>query len=149
MGDVWGPGRVGVRLSPSGSFNEMFDSRPRETFGYTARALGALDLAYLHVIAPDDSDRRHAPPGWELVPVSLFRPLFKNALIGAGGYTFDSAEAAVAAGEVDAVAFARSFIANPDLVERFRRGAPLAEADPTTFYGGGENGYADYAPLAG
>ena len=149
MRDVWGPGRVGVRLSPSGTFNDMFDSRPRETFGYAARALGALDLAYLHVIAPDEADRRHAPPGWEAVPVSYFRPLFNGALIGAGGYTLDSAEAAVAGGEADAVAFARSFIANPDLVERFRRGASLAEADPTTFYGGGEKGYADYPAQMG
>ena len=149
MRDVWGPGRVGVRLSPSGTFNDMFDGRPRETFGYAARALGGLEPAYLHVVAPDGSDRRHAPPGWEAVPVSFFRPIFKGALIGAGGYTFGTAEAAVAAGEMDAVAFARSFIANPDLVDRFRRGAPLADADPTTFYGGGEAGYADYPALAG
>src|SRR5688500_1418864 len=125
----------------------MFDSRPRETFGYAARALGGLDLAYLHVVAPDESDRRPAPPGWEPVPVSFFRPLFNGPLIGAGGYTFVTADGAVAAGEVDAVAFARSFIANPDLVDRFRRGAPLADADPTTFYGGGETGYADYPGL--
>lgn len=147
--DVWGPGRVGVRLSPSGTFNDMFDSRPHDTFGYAAKALNRLGLAYLHVTAAEASDQRHAPPGWQSVPVSYFRPLFSGALIGAAGHTFDSARAAVAAGEVDAVAFAKAFIANPDLVERFRRSAPLAPGDASTFYGGGEKGYVDYPALAG
>ena len=147
--DVWGPGRVGVRLSPTGTFNDMFDSRPHETFGYAAKALNRLGLAYLHVTAAEESDRRHAPPGWQPVPVSYFRPLFTGALIGAGGYTLETAQAAVASGEVDAVAFAKAFIATPDLVERFRRSAPLATPDATTFYGGGEKGYADYPALAG
>jgi N-ethylmaleimide reductase len=146
--DVWGAGRVGVRLSPSGTFNDMFDSNSLHTFGHAARALSRLDLAYLHVVAPDAADERHAPEGWRPVPVHFFRPLFNGAVIGAGGYSFESAAAAVAAGEVDAVAFAKAFIANPDLVERFRRGAPLAAPDPATFYGGGEKGYCDYPPLA-
>ena len=145
--DVWGPGRVGVRLSPSGTFNDMFDSQPHRTFAYAASALSRLDLAYLHVVAPDEGDRRHAPPDWRPVSVSFFRTLFAGALIGAGGYTPESARAAVAAGAVDAVAFAKAFIANPDLVERFRRSAPLAAADASTFYGGGERGYANYPAL--
>lgn len=146
--DVWGKGRVGVRLSPSGTFNDMFDSNPRRTFGYAASALGELGLAYLHVTAAEESDHLHAPPGWVETPVSFFRPLFRGALIGAGGYAFDTATAAVDKGEVDAVAFAKAFISNPDLVERFRRGAPLAPPDPSTFYGGAEKGYTDYKPLA-
>ena len=79
----------------------------------------------------------------------MVRPLFRGALVGAGGYTFETAQAAVASGEVDAVAFAKAFIANPDLVDRFRRGAALAAGDPTTFYGGDAKGYTDYPPLAG
>jgi N-ethylmaleimide reductase len=146
--DVWGKGRVGVRLSPSGTFNDMFDSNPRRTFGYAAGALSELGLAYLHVTSAEDNDRRHAPPGWQETPVSFFRPLFRGALLGAAGYTFDTARAAVEKGEVDAVAFAKAFIANPDLVERFRKGAPLSAPDPTTFYGGTEKGYTDYEPLA-
>ena len=147
--DAWAPGRVGVRLSPSGTFNDMSDADPRRTFGHAAAELDKLGLAYLHVVAPDDADRRHAPPGWQAVPVGFFRPLFKGPIVAAGGYTFASAQAALASGEADAVAFARAFIANPDLVERFRAGAPLSAGDPSTFYGGGANGYADYPPLAG
>jgi len=147
--DVWGPGRVGVRLSPSGTFNDMFDSNPARTFGYAAAALDKLDLAYLHVVAPDDADRRHAPAGWKEVPVSSFRAQFKGPVIAAGGYTLATAQPALASGEADAVAFAKAFIANPDLVERFRREAPLAAPDVSTFYGGGEKGYADYPALVG
>jgi N-ethylmaleimide reductase len=147
--DVWGPGRVGVRLSPSGTFNDMFDSNPHRTFGYAASALRELGLAYLHVVAPDPADARHAPPGWRPVPVGFFKPLFRGAVVGAAGYSLRSAQAAVAAGDVDAVAFAKLFISNPDLVERFRRGAPLNQGDPSTFYGGGEKGYVDYPALAG
>jgi N-ethylmaleimide reductase len=147
--DVWGPGRVGVRLSPSGTFNDMFDSSPFRTFGHAAAALDKLDLAYLHLVAPDEADRRHAPAGWQEVPVSYFRPLFRGPIVAAGGYTLATAQASLASGEADAVAFAKAFIANPDLVERFRRAAPLAAPDTSTFYGGGEKGYADYPSLVG
>ena len=147
--DVWGAGRVGVRLSPSGTFNGMHDSNPFGTFGYAARELGRLGLAYLHVVRPNDADRRHGKPGWRPVPVSYFRPLFDGPIVAAGDYSAGSAEAALTSGEADAVAFARAFIANPDLVERFRRGAPLADPDASTIYGGGEKGYADYPALAG
>jgi N-ethylmaleimide reductase len=147
--DVWGGGRVGVRLSPSGTFNDMHDSNPFATFGYAARELGRLGLAYLHVVRPSDADRRHGKPGWRPVPVSYFRPLFDGPILAADGYTAAGAEAALTSGEADAVAFARAFIANPDLVERFRRGAALADADVSTIYGGGEKGYADYPALAG
>jgi N-ethylmaleimide reductase len=148
MRDVWGPGRVGVRLSPSGTFNDMFDSTPCRTFGYASAALNRLDLAYLHVINPDESDLRHAPPGWQPVSAPFFRTVFRGPVIAAGGYSAHSAEAALSGGAADAVAFARPFIANPDLVERFHRSAPLATADAATFYGGGEKGYVDYPPLA-
>jgi N-ethylmaleimide reductase len=147
--EVWGGGRVGVRLSPSGTFNDMHDSNPFATFGYAARELGRLGLAYLHVVRPNDADRRHGNPGWRPVPVSYFRQLFNGRIVAAGDYTAQSAEAALSSGEADAVAFARAFIANPDLLDRFRRDAPLAEADPSTFYGGGAKGYADYPALTG
>jgi len=87
--------------------------------------------------------------GWKEVPVSSFRAQFKGPVIAAGGYTLATAQPALASGEADAVAFAKAFIANPDLVERFRREAPLAAPDVSTFYGGGEKGYADYPALVG
>jgi N-ethylmaleimide reductase len=83
------------------------------------------------------------------VPVEFFRPLFRGPIVANNGYTPSGAQSALEAGEADAVAFGKPFISNPDLVERFRRGAPLADGDPSTFYGGGEKGYVDYPALAG
>jgi N-ethylmaleimide reductase len=145
---AWAADRVGVRLSPSGTFNGMFDSDPEATFGTAVDALSKRRPAYLHVVEPDASDARHAPPGWKPVPSSFFRKRFEGPLIGAGGYTGEAARAAVASGAVDAVAFARAFLANPDLVERLRRGAALNTPDPGSFYGGTERGYTDYPALA-
>lgn len=79
--------------------------------------------------------------------VALFRGAFNGPLISAGGYTHDSAESLLAAGGADAVAFGRNYIANPDLVERLSRNAPLNPYDRATFYGGAEAGYLDYPAL--
>ncbi len=143
--DVWGGDRVGVRLSPSGTFNSMSDSNPRATFGYAIEQLGQFGLAYLHLTEAQESDLRH---GATPIPTREFRPLFRGNLMTNGGYTKDSANAAIAAGDADLVSFGVPFIANPDLPERFRRNAPLNEADPATFYGGGAKGYTDYPTLA-
>lgn len=145
---AWSPDRLGVRISPSGTFNGMSDSDPRATFGHVADVLSPLGLAYLHVVEPDASDARHGGPGWTAVPSSALRPRFKGVLIGAGGYDASTARAAVQAGTVDAVAFARAYLANPDLAERLRKGAPLNPPDPSTFYGGAARGYIDYPALA-
>ena len=81
------------------------------------------------------------------IGADFFRPLFKNAIISAAGYDKAQAEAAVKSGHVDLVAFATLFISNPDLPERFRMNAPLAEGDRATFYGGDAKGYTDYPSL--
>jgi N-ethylmaleimide reductase len=138
--EVWGADRVGVRLSPGGTFNDMRDADPRETFTHAAEALSALPLAYLHAVK--------APPAAGLDARALLRAAYRGVLVSAGGYTRGSAEAALQAGEADLIAFGRLYIANPDLVERFALGAPLNEPDRSTFYGGTERGYVDYPALA-
>jgi N-ethylmaleimide reductase len=141
---VWGSGRVGVRLSPGGSFNDMCDCHPEQTFGYVARRLAGLDLAYLHLIEPAQAQGEHPTPD---LSAHYFRPLYPGTIIVAGGYTFERANAALRAGDADLVAFGQLFIANPDLPERFRQGAALNAPDKSTFYGGGAEGYIDYPTL--
>ncbi|AFZ66848.1 alkene reductase [Deinococcus peraridilitoris] len=140
-----GADRVGLRLSPGGTFNDMSDADPAETFSYVARALNSFGLAYLHVV---ETSQSNAPQGMRgHSPTALLREHFQGTLITAGGYERDSAERALKAGQADLVAFARAYIANPDLVERFRRGAPIAEPEAQTMYGGGEQGYTSYPTL--
>lgn len=141
---VWGSERVGVRLSPGGSFNDMCDSRPQETFGHVVRALASRKLAYLHLIEPAQTHGEHALPD---LSAAFFRPLYPGTLIVAGGYTLARANAVLQAGQADLVAFGQLFLANPDLVERFRRAAPLNAPNPQTYYGGGAEGYIDYPAL--
>jgi N-ethylmaleimide reductase len=146
--DVVGAAHVGVRLSPSGTFNDMRDSNPRATFGHAAQALGRLGIAYLHVTEATAKDVKYGGPGAEPIPTAFFRPLFPGVLITNGGFTAERAQQVLADGHADAVAFGVPFLANPDLPERFRRGAPLNAADVSTFYGGTEKGYTDYPPLS-
>jgi N-ethylmaleimide reductase len=147
--EVWGADRVGVRISPNGTFNDMSDSNPHATFGYLAEQLSKLRIAYLHVVEVLEKDLRHGAGNTPDVPASFFRPLFDGSLIANGAYTLPRAQQALAAGDADAIAFGVLFIANPDLPERFRRGAELNSPDSSTFYGGGEKGYTDYPMLAG
>jgi N-ethylmaleimide reductase len=144
--DVWGADRVGVRLSPSGTFNDMKDSNPVETFGFAARALDRLGIVYLHLVEGTDDDARR---GGTLVPTERLRPLFRRTLIVNGGYDRERAEATIAKGRADLVSFGKLFLANPDLPARLRSGAALNPPDPGTFYGGGERGYTDYPALSG
>jgi N-ethylmaleimide reductase len=143
--EVWGAGRVGVRLSPSGTFNDMHDSDPLATFGYAAEALNRFGLAYLHLIEVVEADLRHG--GME-VPTSYLRDRFTGTLMVNGGYDLDKSNAVLSSHKADLVAFGTLFIANPDLPQRFALNAPLNPADPSTFYGGGEKGYIDYPFLA-
>lgn len=143
---VCGPDRVGVRLSPGGTFNDMFDSHPQQTFGYVVRRLAQLKLAYLHLIETSQSQGEHPMPD---LSARYFRPMYPGTLIVAGGYTLERANAALDEGLADLVAFGQLFIANPDLVERFRQRAPLNKPNPATFYGGGKEGYTDYPTLQG
>lgn len=137
---VWGADRVGVRLSPTGTYNDMSDSDPAATFGYAAEALGRLGLAYLHVVAPGSLDP--ATPEHSLA--WLLRRNFKGNFMINGGFTQESGEAALTSGLADLVSFGVLFLANPDLPARFAEGAPLNSPDPATFYTGGERGYVDY-----
>ncbi len=141
---VWGAKRVGVRLSPSGTFNDMRDSNPLETFGYAAEALNQFDLAYLHIYEATEADIRH---GGTVVPTNYLRERYKGTLMVNGDYTLERGNAVLARGEADLVSFGRLFIANPDLPKRFAINAPLNEPDSSTFYGGGKEGYIDYPTL--
>lgn len=141
---VWGSDRVGMRLSPSSTFNQMSDSNPEATFGYLAEQLNRFNLAYLHLLEPSESDLRH---GGHAVPTAYFRPIYKGNLMANWDYDQAKANAAIASGSADLVSFGKAFIANPDLPERFKLNAPLNPPDPDTFYGGGEQGYTDYPTL--
>lgn len=148
--EVWGSERVGVRLSPLGTFNDMGDEDPETLFGYVAERLSELGLAYLHLVDStlvSGSQTRATPEPRGEAMLRLIRERYKGTLIVCGGYTRERAEAALAEGRADLVAFGRLFIANPDLPERFRQNAPLNVPDPETFYGGGVKGYVDYPTL--
>jgi N-ethylmaleimide reductase len=134
---VFGPGRVGVRLSPHHRVDGTQDSTPRETFSYAARELSRRGIAYLHLIEPVDT-----PESERLQPA--LRSAFAGPLILCGGFERNTALQAVAAGRADLIAFGVGFIANPDLVERLRRNAAWNAPDASTFYAGGDAGYIDY-----
>jgi N-ethylmaleimide reductase len=142
---VWGADRVGVHLSPTNlAFNDISDSDPAATFSTVVRALDRLNLAYLHLVEPGPADP--VGPGPRLDAAS-FRPLWRTTLIANKAYDLPRANAALRDGAADLISFATLYIANPDLAERLRRGAPFNAADRKTFYGGAEKGYTDYPPL--
>jgi N-ethylmaleimide reductase len=147
---VWGAGRVGVRLSPLGTFNNVGDDDPEAIFGYIAEELSYDDLAYLHVINPASAafEQRIEPDRRALRMLELMREKYRGTLIVAGGFDRDSAEEWLTRGRADLIAFGRKFLANPDLPERFRLQAALNADDPSTYYGGGAKGYTDYPTLA-
>ncbi len=143
---AWSPDRVGVRLSPTGAYNDMRDSDPPATFGYAVEALNHLNLAYLHLM--------EALPGHPLAGTHerispMLRSLYKGMLIINGGFDAQLASAALARGEADLVAFGMLFLANPDLVRRFRNGAGFNAPDYATLYTPGPKGYIDYPTLDG
>lgn len=148
--EVWGADRVGVRLSPLGTFNDMHDDDPEATFGYIASQLNDFRLAYLHVVNPDAAalERGEEPNSDAMRILALMREKYHGTLMLAGGFDQDSAEVWLQAGRADLIAFGRKFIANPDLPERLRMRAPLNADDPSTYYGGGAKGYTDYPTLA-
>ncbi len=144
--DVWGANRVGVRLSPYGVANGSGEADPMPLYTHAIKALDALGLAYLHFIEPRSSGAGRAEVNHQNVPSAmvLFRPIWRGVLISAGGFTGETAEAAIAGGHADAIAFGRIFISNPDLPRRLRHGFPLTPYNRATFYGGEEAGYTDY-----
>lgn len=139
---VWGAGRVGLRVSPLNSFNSMRDSDPEGLTAWLARRLNDYGLAYWHVMRSDFLGQQHGDV------LRVAREGFKGVLIGNMGYSAQEAEAAIAGGALDAVAFGVPFLANPDLPARFRTGAALNAPDRATFYSQGAKGYTDYPTLA-
>jgi len=139
-----GAERVGIRLSPYGVFNEMTpDADTDALYEHLARESGKLGLAYLHVVD-------HEAMGAPAVPQNIkdrMRVAFGGTLILSGGYDRERAEAHLAEGKGDLVAFGRPFLANPDLVRRLREGLELAQPDFSQLYSGGEQGYSDYPAL--
>jgi N-ethylmaleimide reductase len=123
----------------------MADSNPKATFGYVLEALNSLNLAYVHLMEPNEMDLQNRE---EINPVTpLFRPLYQGTLIANGNYTQETANAALAKGDADLLSFGKLLLANPDLPERFKQNALLNEPDFKTFYGGGEEGYTNYPSL--
>ena len=138
--NVIGADKVGVRLSPVNPFNDMADSNPQALFNYVADALNQFNLAYLHVVEGGIGDAGESV-SFDFVAL---RKHFKNAYMANLGYDKARGNAAIANGQADCIAYGVPFIANPDLVERYRSDAPLNVADEALFYGGNEKGYTDY-----
>jgi N-ethylmaleimide reductase len=139
---VW-PHRVGVHLAPNGSFNDMGSPDFREQFTYVAGQLDRFGLAYLHLV---DGLAFGFHKLGEPMTLADFRKVFHGPLIGNCGYTKETAEQAIAAGDADLISFGRPFISNPDLVERFKNDWPLAELAPMTdwYSPSGAKGYTDF-----
>lgn len=136
--EVWGADRVGVHLAPRCDSHDMGDSDPLATFTYVARELGKRGIAFIcaREARQEDSIGHH------------IREAFGGVYMGNENFTRESAEKALSDGVVDAVAFGKAFIANPDLVARFAAKAPLNAWDDKTFFGGGSKGYIDYPSLS-
>lgn len=141
---VWGADRVAVRIGPNGTWNGISDSDPKALFSSVVQNLNQFGLAYLHLIEPRIAGSDLIDAGQGPVAAEWLRPLFKGNLISAGGFEPDTAEAAVASGTVDAVAFGRYFVSNPDLPQRIQEHLPLTHYDRQTFYTFDAHGYTDY-----
>lgn len=142
VGQVWPANRVGVRLSPNGNFNDMGAPDFRETFTYAARQLNPYGLAYLHVV--DGLAFGFHELGKPMV-LAEFRAVFAGPLMVNCGYTQETAEAALAAGQADLIAFGRPYLSNPDLVERFTNGWELnPPADMKVWSAPDAKGYTDF-----
>jgi N-ethylmaleimide reductase len=139
--EIWEPSRVGVRISPENPFNDMRDSDPQTTFKFVASALSGKGLGYLHVVEGDMIS------GERSLDYRQIRDNFDGRYMANCGYDKARAQAAIARGDADMVSFGKLFIANPDLVQRFKTDAGLNTPDPDTFYGGDEKGYTDYPTL--
>jgi N-ethylmaleimide reductase len=138
-----GPDRVGIRLSPVSPANGIATSDPQPLFEHIVERLDALGIAYIHVVEGATGGPRDAMP----FDYAALRTRFRGTYIANNGFDQTLAEAHLAERKADLIAFGRPFIANPDLVERMKTRAPLAQIDPRTLYGGGAKGYTDY-PVA-
>jgi N-ethylmaleimide reductase len=138
-----GPEKTGIRISPVTPANDISDSNPQPLFDHIVDHLNALKLVYIHVIEGATGGPRDIAP----FDYASLRKRFKGAYMANNAYDLELANKVLAANEADLIAFGKLFIANPDLVERFKRGAPLNAPDKATFYGGGSKGYTDYPAL--
>jgi N-ethylmaleimide reductase len=141
--DVWGGARTGLRVAPVSPANDIADSDPQRTFTYAIDELDRFGLGYLHVVEGATQGPRDIAPFDYLALRRRFRGLY----MANNGYDATMADAVLREGRADLIAFGRPFIANPDLVQRLRTGARLAEPDRATFYGGDAHGYTDYPAL--
>jgi N-ethylmaleimide reductase len=132
-----GADRVGIKISPEMNFNDISDANPQETYTYLVEQLAPLNLAYLHVALFGAKTDYHA----------LLRPLFKGAYLMGSGLDKAKAEQVLESNQADATVFGGAFLANPDLVERFKQNAPLNTPNKDTFYSPGAEGYTDYPTL--
>jgi N-ethylmaleimide reductase len=132
-----GADRVGIKISPEMNFNDISDANPQETYTYLVGQLAPLNLAYLHVALFGAKTDYHA----------LLRPLFKGTYLMGSGLDKAKAEQVLESNQADATVFGGAFLANPDLVERFKQNAPLNAPNKDTFYSPGAEGYTDYPTL--
>jgi N-ethylmaleimide reductase len=138
-----GAQRTGIRIAPVTPANDISDSNPQPLFDHIVDRLNALKLVYIHVVEGATGGARDIAP----FDYASLRQRFDGAYIANNGYDFELAESVLSANQADLIAFGKPFIANPDLVERLKRGAPLNVPDKATFYGGGAKGYTDYPTL--
>jgi N-ethylmaleimide reductase len=138
-----GAQRTGIRIAPVTPANDISDSNPQPLFDHIVDRLNALKLIYIHVVEGATGGARDVAP----FDYASLRQRFDGAYIANNGYDFELAESVLSANQADLIAFGKPFIANPDLVERLKRGAPLNVPDKATFYGGGAKGYTDYPTL--
>jgi len=136
--ETWGSSSVGVRLTPENSFNSMIDSSPQAHYHYFISQLNSRNLAYIHLLEGDMMG------GESTVDYRALRDAYNGIYMANNGYDKTRAQTALSNGDSDLVAFGIPFLANPDLVERYKNDLPLNEANQATFYGGDETGYTDY-----
>lgn len=141
---AWSADRIGIRISPLGPFNGIDNSEGQEEAAlWLIKELSKRGLAYLHISEPDWAGGQPYSDAFR----QQIRQQYSGVIIGAGSYTQEKAQTLLDKGYIDAVAFGRTYIANPDLVNRLHHNAPLNSPRPETFYGGGEEGYIDYPTL--
>lgn len=138
---VWSAGSVGIRLSPTGAFNDMKDSDPEALFGSVISKLNTYKLSYLHIVEKFPGIESSSE---DLKIVQNLKDQWQGFYIANGDYNQEEGLVALESGYADAISFGRAYIANPDLAERLEANADLNEADASTFYGGDAKGYTDY-----
>jgi len=145
--NVWGSDRVGIKLSPSNTYNSITESNRWHLYTHLLKEVDKKKLAYLTVMEAGTADFQFGGLK-DPIPARSLRPFYKGTMVANMGYNYDTATEALARGDADAIMFGLSWIANPDLPERFRKKAPLAAPNFALLYGGGAKGYTDYPSLS-